>query len=89
MNLEAEIEKLKGKLQEYERRTEEAERLAQKAEQRIRPTMLAEYIRAFHDLVFVKFKVKPDANLRSKGSVTNPRNKICPPRLEAWSNFFE
>ncbi|RSL79149.1 hypothetical protein CEP52_017557, partial [Fusarium oligoseptatum] len=46
------------------------------------------YIVACHDLVFSQFRVESDRRLTSKGSITNPRNKLCPTSLEPWPDFL-
>ena len=54
-----------------------------------RPTTLSEYTEACHRLVFTKFGIEQDASLTSQGTKTDPRNKICPGRLKAWTDFHE
>ncbi|EEU36831.1 uncharacterized protein NECHADRAFT_94028 [Fusarium vanettenii 77-13-4] len=74
---------------EAERRAEGERQRADNAEKETRPTTLDEYINACHDLVFTKFSVQTNKSLTSKGSITNPRNKFCPTRLEPWVDFLE
>lgn len=101
--MESELQKLQRLLREAEQRTqqereradrerENAERerqRAEKAEQESRPTTLDEYIHACHGLVFTQFSVQTNKSLTTKGSITNPRNKFCPTRLEPWLDFLE
>ncbi|KAK2768388.1 hypothetical protein FQN54_000243 [Arachnomyces sp. PD_36] len=101
--MEQELAELKKRFEEEQRRRQEAEtralderrqreeeqRRREEAEQQTRPTTLSEYIDACHELVFTKFSVETDKSLTSQGSVTNPRHKLCPARLEPWSDFLE
>ncbi|KAJ3499733.1 hypothetical protein NLG97_g115 [Lecanicillium saksenae] len=95
-----ELEKL---LREAELRAEESEKLraeeqkradteqqrADASEEQTRPTTLLEYIDGCHNLVFAKFAIERDKALTSKGSITNPRNKLCPTSLKQWPEFIE
>lgn len=47
------------------------------AEQQTQPTSLNEHIPACHSLASAKLTVETDRRLTSKGSITNPRNKLC------------
>ncbi|GAB0134351.1 hypothetical protein EsDP_00002728 [Epichloe bromicola] len=67
----------------------EAEQRAETSEEQTRATTLEEYIAACHSLVFSKFKVESDKSLTTRGSITNPRNKLCPTSLEPWPDFIE
>ncbi|KAK1707762.1 LOW QUALITY PROTEIN: uncharacterized protein BDZ83DRAFT_724514 [Colletotrichum acutatum] len=73
--------------QERERADRERER-ADTAEQQTQHTSLDEYIAACHSLVFANFTVETDRRLTSRGSITNPRNKLCPTILRPWSDFL-
>ncbi|OAQ57866.2 protein kinase-like domain [Pochonia chlamydosporia 170] len=75
--------------QEERQRAEREQQRAETAEQQTRATTLDEYIAACHSLVFSRFKVETDRSLTSKGSITNPRNKLCPTSLEPWPDFLE
>jgi hypothetical protein len=88
--------RLRLRLEEAEKRAREAEqhalreqRRAEKAEEQTRRTTLDEYIAATHDLVFVHLTVETDKELTSRGSLTNPRNKLCPTQLRPWTDFLE
>ncbi|PON19986.1 hypothetical protein TGAM01_v211146 [Trichoderma gamsii] len=75
---------------ESERQRAESERQrAETAEEQTRGTTLDEYIEACHSLVFSRFEVEIDKSLTSKGSITNPRNKLCPTSLQPWPGFLE
>ncbi|GAB0139112.1 hypothetical protein EsDP_00007327 [Epichloe bromicola] len=86
-------EKEKQRAEEEKQRAEgekqRAEEEKQRAEEETRLTTLFEYIRACHDLVFAKFTVETNKKITSKGSMTNPTGKRCPPRLEPWMDFLE
>ncbi|KID81672.1 Protein kinase-like domain protein [Metarhizium guizhouense ARSEF 977] len=78
--------------QRAEREQQRAERERQRAEaseKQTRATTLNEYIAACHSLVFSRFEVESDKSLTSRGSITNPRNKLCPTSLESWPDFLE
>ncbi|KAK1701889.1 uncharacterized protein BDZ83DRAFT_746066 [Colletotrichum acutatum] len=60
----------------------------QSAETQTQHTSLDEYIAACHSLVFANFTVETDRRLTSRGSITNPRNKLCPTILRPWSDFL-
>lgn len=77
------------KLLEERQRADREQRRAETSEELTRPTKLHEYIAACHSLVFSKFTVERDKSLTSKGSITNPRNKLCPTSLKPWPNFIE
>ncbi|KXH68190.1 hypothetical protein CSAL01_11474, partial [Colletotrichum salicis] len=90
------IEELRGLLQQAEERAKAAEREQQRerqradeAEQQTQPTSLDEYITACHSLVYAKFTIETDRRLTSKGSITNPRDKLCPTNLHPWSDFLQ
>ena len=78
----------KQRLEERQRADRE-QRRAETSEEQTRPTTLYEYIAACHNLVFSKFTVERDRSLTSKGSITNPRNKLCPTSLKPWPDFIE
>jgi hypothetical protein len=72
-----------------QQRREQEQRRAEKAEEQTRRTTLDEYITATHDLVFAHLTVETRKELTSKGSITNPRNKLCPTDLQPWTDFPE
>jgi hypothetical protein len=72
-----------------QQRAEQEQRRAEASEEQTRATTLHEYIASCHNLVFSKFIVERDKSLTSKGSITNPRNKLCPTTLKPWPNFIE
>ncbi|KID82483.1 Protein kinase-like domain protein [Metarhizium guizhouense ARSEF 977] len=75
--------------QEERQRAEREQQRAETAEQQTRATILDEYIAACYSLVFLRFEVKTDKSLTLKGSITNPRNKLCLTNLEPWPDFLE
>ncbi|KAJ4307972.1 hypothetical protein N0V84_012377 [Fusarium piperis] len=74
---------------EEQRRADEEQRRADEAEEQTRPTSLSEYVAACHSLVFSRLNVETNPDLSSRGSVTNPRNKLCPTNLRPWADFLE
>lgn len=88
---EAELrtEKEKQRAEKERQRAEKEKQRAETSEEQIRSTTLSEYITACHSLVFSRFTVERDKSLTSKGSITNPRNKLCPASLKPWPNFIE
>ncbi|OAQ57369.1 protein kinase-like domain [Pochonia chlamydosporia 170] len=83
------VEELERLLREAQLRAEREQQRAETAEQQTRATTLDEYIAACHSLVFSRFEVETDKSLTSKGSITNPRNKLCPTSLKPWPDFLE
>ncbi|CAJ2500638.1 Uu.00g034910.m01.CDS01 [Anthostomella pinea] len=75
--------------EEAERHQEEERRRAEEAEEQTRNTTLNEYIAASHHLVFGHFTIETNTDRTSKGSITNPRNKLCPTNLRPWSDFLD
>ncbi|KAM3499511.1 hypothetical protein MY10362_007229 [Beauveria mimosiformis] len=82
-------EESEQQLLEEQQRADTAQRRAELSEEQTRGTTLYEYIAACHSLVSSKFVVERDRSLTSKGSITNPRNKLCPTALRPWPNFIE
>lgn len=74
---------------EAERGRREEQQRAEEAEEQTRRTTLDEYIAACHELVFSELKVEKDKTLTSKGSITSPRNKLCPTSLKPWPDFLQ
>lgn len=97
------MEDLQRRLLEAEKRVEEAERdrrrereraeqqqqRAEEAEEQTRRTTLDEYIAHCYHYLFSSLHVETDRSLTSKGSITNPRDKLCPTNLVAWPRFLE
>ena len=75
-------------LEEQQLRLRE-QRRADASEEQTRLTTFGEYIEACHTLVFSKLVVERDQSLTSKGSITNPKNKLCPTTLQEWPHFIE
>ncbi|KAI6386420.1 hypothetical protein MCOR24_011298 [Pyricularia oryzae] len=89
---EREQQRAEREQQRAEREQQRAEREQQRAdasEQQTQPTTINEYIAALHDLVFSRFDIEQDRKLTSKGSITNPRNKWCPTRIQPWPDFIQ
>jgi hypothetical protein len=79
----------KQRADEAERQREEEKQRAEASEEQTRNTTLEEYMAACHNLVFSKFAVETDSKLTSTGSITNPRDKLCPTNLRPWSDFLQ
>ncbi|KAI0165304.1 hypothetical protein GGR52DRAFT_581939 [Hypoxylon sp. FL1284] len=76
--------------QQEERRRAEGERQrAERAEEQTRQTTLDEYIAATHFSVFTHPTVETDKDLTSKGTITNPRHKLCPTSVRPWPDLLE
>ncbi|KAL7892069.1 hypothetical protein HDV63DRAFT_390794 [Trichoderma sp. SZMC 28014] len=82
-------ESARQQIESARQQIESARQRADRAEEQIRRTTLDEYIAACHGLVFSKFRVETDESLTSKGSITNPRHKLCPTSLQPWPDFLE
>ncbi|KAI6351162.1 hypothetical protein MCOR25_010094 [Pyricularia grisea] len=103
MDRSTSVEELRRQLREAVQRAEREQQRAEEAEkerqqerqradaleQQTQPTTINEYIAALHDLVFSRFEIEQDRKLTSKGSITNPRNKWCPTRIQPWSDFIQ
>ncbi|KJZ70958.1 hypothetical protein HIM_09662 [Hirsutella minnesotensis 3608] len=66
-----------------------AEQRAEASEQQTQLTTFNEYLDACHRSVFTKFKVEPNPDRLSRGSLTNPQSKRCPTNLRQWPEFLE
>ncbi|KAI1499333.1 hypothetical protein F5X99DRAFT_430823 [Biscogniauxia marginata] len=86
---EDKIAELERKLLEAKNHAMEERRQREEAEQQTRCTTLVEYIQYCHDLLFTRFAVETNKSLTSKGSVTNPQNKLCPTHLVPWVDFLD
>ncbi|KAI3317903.1 hypothetical protein HD806DRAFT_550095 [Xylariaceae sp. AK1471] len=71
------------------RRANKAAQRAEASEEQIRPTTLNEYLEACHNLVYSRLSVEQDTKLTTRGSITNPRNKLCPTNLKPWSDHID
>ena len=81
-------EKERQRAEEERQRAEIEQRRADASEEQTRLTTLREYIEACHTLVFSKLIVERDRSLTSKGSITNPKNKLCQPHSNHGLAFF-
>ncbi|KND90494.1 hypothetical protein TOPH_04667 [Tolypocladium ophioglossoides CBS 100239] len=86
---EGERQDAKLRADKAEEERQDAQRRADKAEEQVLRTTLHEYIEACHHLVSSRLLVETNRNLTSKGSITNPHNKLCPTSLKPWSDFLE
>ena len=88
MDESTELERVKRELEEYRQRTARLEQRTARLEEETRKTTLTEYIEACHNLVFTKFTVETNKMFTSTGGITRPARKLCPPRLEPWTDFL-
>ncbi|WPG97263.1 Protein kinase-like domain protein [Acrodontium crateriforme] len=79
MSSQEELEELRARLRESERRREEAERLNQE-------TTLPEYIDACHSHLFLGLIVQ-DVKSSTKGDPANAERKLRPDHIREWQNF--
>ncbi|KAL5903044.1 hypothetical protein ACKVV7_011445 [Pyricularia oryzae] len=86
---EKERQQERQRAEEAEKERQQERQRADASEQQTQPTTFNEYIAALHDLVFSRFEIEQDRKLTSKGSITNPRNKWCPTRIQPWSDFIQ
>ncbi|KAM4061387.1 kinase [Hirsutella rhossiliensis] len=86
---ERERQQERDRAEKEQQRAEKEQQRAEEAEEQTRPTTFDEYIAACHRHVFSQFTVERDRRLTSRGSITNPRNKLCPTSLEPWPRFLE
>ncbi|KAH7016163.1 uncharacterized protein B0I36DRAFT_43376, partial [Microdochium trichocladiopsis] len=54
-----------------------------------RQTTLAEHITNCHDYLDLNITVKPNNSLPSKGTITNPQDKLVSSTLKPWTDFLE
>lgn len=97
----SEVQRLLEQLQQAEQRAGQAEQRAlaeqqarQTAEQqalaerrRNRLTTFEEFIRCAHNHLSKPLEVQTDKSLSTKGSITSPKNRMCPIRLRPWTEF--
>lgn len=86
---ERERQQERDRAEKERQRAEKEQKRAEEAEKETQPTTLDEYIAACHNLVFSQLRVETDKKLTSRGPITNPRNKLCPSRLEPWPHFLD
>ncbi|KAI1781466.1 hypothetical protein F4818DRAFT_436656 [Hypoxylon cercidicola] len=82
------MDELQRQIQEMERERDELKRERDEEREKTRNATLEEYIAANHNSVFSRFTIQSDPDLQSKGSTPAPTDKICPTRLEPWSDFI-
>ncbi|KAH8193615.1 hypothetical protein TruAng_012218 [Truncatella angustata] len=75
---ERRVDEAEREQRDEKRRANKAERERRNAENRERDKKRPSY-----------FVVETDKELTSKGPITNPRNKLCPKNLRPWPDFFE
>ncbi|KJZ69498.1 hypothetical protein HIM_11115 [Hirsutella minnesotensis 3608] len=86
---EQERQEERDRAEREQQRAEREQQRAEAAEDQTRQTTFDEYIDACHRLVFSRLTVQQDSRLTSRGSITNPRDKLCPTILAPWSGFLE
>ncbi|KAH8749509.1 hypothetical protein F5883DRAFT_694836, partial [Diaporthe sp. PMI_573] len=70
-------------------RAEEERQRAEASERETQRLTLVEYLGDSHVLTYAKLTVETNPNLTSKGSITNPRDKLCPNELAPWADFLD
>ena len=68
-------------------RAEKAEARAQSEEEKTRHTTFEEYIRTCHTHLSKPLRIQNDKSLSTQGSITSPKNKLCPATLKPWMDF--
>ncbi|PFH62291.1 hypothetical protein XA68_14286 [Ophiocordyceps unilateralis] len=84
-----EIEDLRRRLRESERKNEEDQRLREELElarEQLRPKNLPEYLESCHSL-YLAIQVVSDPSKATQGVATNPVGRICPARILPWNDF--
>lgn len=91
---ESEIALLKQQIREQRERAEKAESRVVEAESRAeiekkktKSTTLDEFIYATHMFLTKQVYSQKDKRLSTKGSVTNPKDRLCPTLVKPWTDF--
>ncbi|CAI4214009.1 unnamed protein product [Parascedosporium putredinis] len=79
---EEQQQRAKAEKQRAEEQRQRAEEQQQRAEAETRNTTLSKYLDALHELLFKRFTVETDEKTTSKGSLTSPASRRCPPQLK-------
>ncbi|KAI5285235.1 hypothetical protein KEM54_000736 [Ascosphaera aggregata] len=81
-------------LEDLRRRLEEAQRLKEQAENRLRElrvltqqTTLPEFLDACHVHLLLGLAIQRDESLSTRGNPANADRKICPSRIREWTSF--
>ncbi|KAI9841266.1 MAG: hypothetical protein M1837_000802 [Sclerophora amabilis] len=67
----------------------EFEQFGNEADKRSQHTTFGEYLKYSHELLSKPFTVQENVVLSTKGSITQPKDKICPTYLRPWDDFSE
>ncbi|XXG96952.1 hypothetical protein Hte_003243 [Hypoxylon texense] len=86
--IKQETDKLKQETDKIKQEVDKIKQERDEEREKSRKTTLEEYIAAIHNNVFSRFTVQSDPDFQSKGSIPAPTNKVCPTRLEPWSDFI-
>ncbi|RFU26337.1 hypothetical protein B7463_g10008, partial [Scytalidium lignicola] len=85
----------RSKRAEDERKRADDERNLAEDEQRkraavgemTRSTTFEEYLRACHTCISLPLRIQTDKSLTTQGSVTSPKDRVCPTLLKPWTDF--
>ncbi|KAH8650353.1 hypothetical protein BGZ60DRAFT_421798 [Tricladium varicosporioides] len=87
-------EQERRRAEEADKRAKDEQRIRQEAESRAqiegektRPTTFEEYLRACHTFLSKPLHIQTDKSLSTQGSITSPKNKLCPTLLKPWTDF--
>ncbi|QSZ32117.1 hypothetical protein DSL72_001686 [Monilinia vaccinii-corymbosi] len=69
-------------------RAEEEQKRAEDANKHLRKTTFTEYLDLCHTHLFQSISVQTNVALTTKGGITNPKGKLRPNRLRAWTEFL-
>ncbi|KAF4123118.1 Conserved hypothetical, protein [Geosmithia morbida] len=75
--------------EDAQKHAEDAQKRANELEEYSRQTTFDEYIALCHTLLFSSLRVQQDPKFTTKGSITNPKDKLCPTSLQVWPGFLE
>ena len=70
-------------------RAEDAQRRVEAANERLQSTTFGEFLRACHENFHNAFAVETDKRFRTKGSMTNVKDKYFPKSLREWEDYPE
>ena len=80
-------EKAESRVEDAESRVVEAESRAEIEKKKTKSTTLDEFIYACHIFLTKQVYSQKDKKQSTKGSITNPKNRLCPTLLKPWTDF--
>lgn len=84
---ESDFLRLEQLLREANERAELERIRADVEEKKTRRTTFEDYIRTCHTLLSKPLRIQTDKSLSTQGSITSPKNKLCPTLLKPWTDF--